>query len=201
MTEQAVKYPDIFEVVNGPEDGAQFMITRTPMDIGSDPGCGVFLRHDRNIKRFHARVTVVSEGYRIRRQQGRHVWINGRRVGRIRSRIVRSGGIVRVEETELTLYCAPEGLAGRSYGLPSESDIAWALRLLGKRCVRLLRAPSRFVVGVLSRHFWLVFGALAAAGAIAYFRPGFFGWLWWWMQYGAQWLQWQARFLIDLLPG
>ena len=55
--------PDRLEVVNGPEDGTVFPLTRTPFDIGSDPGCNVSLRLEPELRRIHARVTVVAEGF------------------------------------------------------------------------------------------------------------------------------------------
>jgi len=59
-------YPDTFEVIDGPGDGTEYPITRTPVDIGSDPECAVLVQCDPRVHQFHARVTVVSEGYRIR---------------------------------------------------------------------------------------------------------------------------------------
>src|SRR5690606_5710267 len=90
---------DSFEIINGPEDGTEFPIARAPFDLGSDPGCGVAIRLDDAVVRFHARVTAVAGGYRIRRITDTPVYVNGLRVGRIRSRIVRAKDVVKVGRT------------------------------------------------------------------------------------------------------
>ena len=169
-----VEHSDQFEVVNGPEDGTHFPITRTPVDLGCDPGCGICIRLDQNVRRFHARVTVVSGGYRIRRKANAPIYVNGRRAGRIWSRIVRPGGIVRVGSTELGLYCAPEGLAKRSYGLPSESDVTWALRFLFSKLFLVVRVLWRFLRGLTGRFFWIALITVALLILIAYLRPDLF---------------------------
>lgn len=194
-------YPDQFEVVNGPEDGTAFPITRTPVDIGSDPGCAVFLRFDKNVKAFHARVTVVSEGYRIRRKSNAPILVNGKRAGLVWSRIVRSGGIVRVGDTELVLQCAREGLASRSFGLPSESDLGWALRLLFRESMLALRAPRRILLAFLGRFFWLFVVAAIAVGALAYFRPGALQWTWFLIRSWGNWLLFRGSMLFHRLIG
>ncbi len=199
MTQEV--YPDQFEVVNGPEDGTAFPVTRTPIDIGSDPGCAVFLRFDRNVKAFHARVTVVSEGYRVRRKSNAPILVNGKRAGLVWSRIVRSGGIVRVGDTELVLQCAREGLAGRSFGLPSESDLGWALRLLFRKSISALRTPWRFLRALLGRFFWLFVVAALAAGALAYFRPGALPWTWFTLRAWTNWLLFHGSMLFHRLFG
>jgi hypothetical protein len=43
---------------------------------------------------------------------------------------MRSGDVLRVGYTELTLDCAPDGPASRSRGVVTESDAAWILRRL-----------------------------------------------------------------------
>ncbi len=118
-------YTDSFEVVGGPEDGISFPITRTPVNIGANADCAIFLNYDRSVLPVHARVTVVSGGYRIRATAGASVYINDRRSGMVWSRTARSGDIVRVGETPLCLVCAPDGLAGRSIGMPTESNLVW----------------------------------------------------------------------------
>lgn len=164
--------PDRFEVVNGPEDGTEFPITRTPLDIGSDPGCGVFLRVDPEIRRIHARVTVVAEGYRIRRLGPGTVLVNGRKAGLVRSRIVRNGGVVRVGSTELYFAAAPEGLAGRSYGLPQESDFGWMLRLLSRGGMRVIPGILRFVQESFGGTLKLLIPLAALLFLLDYFWPG-----------------------------
>ena len=136
---------DQFEVINGPEDGSIFHLIRSPVDIGRDGQyCGITLQMDQRVSALHARVTVVSNGYRIRSFGGNSVMVNGKRAGTIRSCFVRSGDIVRIGQTELALYCAEEGLARRSQGIASESDFAWALHLFRRRVVRLLTGREKY---------------------------------------------------------
>jgi hypothetical protein len=123
-----VPHSDAFIVANGPEDGTLHPLVRSPVDIGRGGECGVIIRLDEDVERVHARVSVVPEGYRIRRAGKSPVFANGRRVGAVRSRIVRTGDVVRMGGTELVLQCVPDGLASRSRGLPLEGDAAWAVR-------------------------------------------------------------------------
>lgn len=186
-------YPDHFEIVNGPEDGTRFPIGRTPVDMGGDGSCGIFIALDNDVKRFHARVTVVSDGYRIRRLSGAGpVYVNGKRAGLIRSRIVRHAGVVRVGNTELCLLAAPEGLASRSYGLPTESDAAWLLRLLGAQVLDFLQWARRVLIGTagfLLRHWMLTLAILAF---LSWLRSDLF-----WaavnaVRYFLYWLRWRV---------
>jgi hypothetical protein len=163
------------------------------MDIGCDGSCGIFVALDPEVKRHHARVTVVSDGYRIRRLGGAGpVYVNGKRVGIIRSRIVRHAGIVRVGDTELCLLAAPEGLASRSYGLPTESDIAWLLRLLGAQVIDFAQWARRTVIGLLSflsRHWFM---ALMLLGFFFWLRTDIFWWLFNTLGHYLYWLRWQV---------
>jgi len=164
--------PDRFEIVNGPEDGTEFPIARTPVDIGSDPACAILLRLDPTVRHIHARVTVVSEGYRIRRLGGGTVQINGKRAGLIRSRIVRHGGIVRIGNTDLSLQIAGDGLARRSYGLPTESDIGWAAGLMIRWAGRAIPASFQWAWGLFGGTLrWIVPFALLLV-IIEYIWPG-----------------------------
>jgi len=189
--------PDRFEVLNGPEDGTEFPLTRSPLDIGANPACAVHLRLDPQIRSFHARVTAVADGYRIRRLTGAPVYVNGKRAGLIRSRTVRSGGIVHAGATQLALECAPDGLAGRTHGLSSESDLGWALRLLFRYLFLGMRALWRFLRDLLGRFFWIIL--LLAAGwlALSYFRPRFLPAAWSWLWYACEWLLYQCSLWWD----
>lgn len=164
--------PDRFEVVNGPEDGTEFPIMRTPVDIGSDAGCGIFLRLDPEVRHVHARVTVVAEGYRIRRVGNNGVWVNGRRAGIMRSRIARNGDVVRIGGTDLCFVAAPEGLASRSYGLPHESDLGWALRLFSGGFARLIPGLFRFVQESFGGTLKMLIPLAALLFLLDYFWPG-----------------------------
>lgn len=180
--------PDRFEVVSGPEDGTEFQITRTPFDIGTDAGCGIALRLDQEVRRIHARVTVVAEGYRVRRMGNGPVWVDGRRAGLVRSRIVRSGGVVRVGGTDLFFAAAPEGLASRSYGLPQESDLGWMLRILVRWLTRLVPGLFRFVQESFGGTLKLLLPFIALLFAIEYFWPGMLG--------EARYYAWQAWYTV-----
>jgi len=169
---------DMLEVVNGPEDGIQFPITRSPVVVGTDPNCAVHLQVDPDIGSQHARVTVVSKGYRIRQLSAGPPSVNGKRVGRFHSRTLRSGEVLRIGNTDLMLQCAPDGLASRSVGVPMESDAAYALgALLGKLALaprlawRVVRGGGRNIFG------WIV----AAAGVsilLRIFAPTMFDTVW-----------------------
>jgi hypothetical protein len=134
--------PDAIVVIHGPEDGAEYPIVRAPFYIGSDPSCAVNIRLDEAVRPFHAYVTAVPEGYRVRRFDTEPVYVDGKGTGRFRSRVVRSGGQIQVGNTLLCVECALDGLASRSYGVGTESDLIWAIRRVTRgvfRSVGLLR--------------------------------------------------------------
>lgn len=163
--------PDMLEVINGPEDGTEFPINRAPVIAGRDPGCAVNVRLDESVQPFHARLTAVSDGYRVRRIGPGTLRVNGRKAGVIRSRILRDGGILCMGRTELYLCCAPDGLARRSRGLPTESDFAWCLRVGGRKIGRALRwgtTASRRR----PRFLQLLILAFIVAAVAGYFQPG-----------------------------
>ena len=143
--------PDCFEVINGPEDGTEFVITRTPVFIGQDHSCAVNVRLDTSVRPCHARVTVVSDGYRIRSADGAPVYVDGKRAGVIRSRVLRPGGQVQVGSTLLALDCSPDGLASRSRGIVAESDLAWAIQQATTKVFQTGRSILRFAFAMLGR--------------------------------------------------
>lgn len=163
--------PDMLEIINGPEDGTEFPINRAPVIVGRDPGCAVNVRLDETVQPLHARLTAVGDGYRVRKVRSGYLSVNGKPAGMIRSRILREGGILQVGNTELSLCCAPDGLARRSRGLPTENDFVWFVRIVGGKLGRALwRAAAirgrkaRFV-----RWLLILFVLAMAAG---YVRPG-----------------------------
>lgn len=163
---------DRFEIVNGPEDGTEFPVVRTPQDIGAATHCGIFVRLDPDVRTVHARITVVAEGYRVRRLGNGPVWVDGRRAGLVRSRVVRNGGIVKVGNTELCFCAAPGGLASRSYGLPFESDFGWVLRLFWGWLLRLLPGILGFVRDSLGGSFKLLALLVLLLVGVNFFWPG-----------------------------
>jgi len=166
-------YPDCFYIINGPEDGTVFPIVRSPFQMGREPACAVNVRLDEAVQPVHARVTVVSEGYRIRRTNTAPVTVNGKRAGAWRSRMIRPGDIVQVGHTQLTLQCAPQGLANRSHGIVTESDVAWAARRAGQGLLKLgkwlLKLPLRLGGRILGH--WI--SVLALLGVLYWLWPGF----------------------------
>ncbi len=179
------EFSDRFEIVNGPEDGIDFPITRTPIDVGADPACGIFLSIDKAVRPVHARISVVSGGYRVRSISGAPVLVDGKRSGVVLARIVRSGGMVRIGDTTLCLLCEPDGLADRSLGVPLESNLAWLIRLLLRGGWQACIWPARLLLASrgVGRRWVLPLLALfaiaallrpdLASGAIAWIR----GWL------------------------
>lgn len=168
------------------ESAKQFPITRTPLYIGSDLQCAINLRLDNGIEPYHARVTVVSDGYRIRSIGGAPVFVGGKRVGTLFSRVIHDGEFFQVGNTFLALECAPDGLAVRSRGMPSESDMAWLLRQVADGSVRAGRWTARFLVNAWreATHHWKFFllpGLLVACLVYAPFRNtlnGVVAWAW-----------------------
>lgn len=148
---RAPGYPDCLTVVNGPEDGTEFPIVRAPFYVGKDPASAVNIRLDSDVRPFHALVTVVSEGYRVRRGDSAPVYVNGKRAGMYRSRILRSGGLMQVGHTLLVLECAPDGLASRSHGMVHESDFAWFVHLAWCKAYRLVSALVRLMCAFFGR--------------------------------------------------
>ena len=122
-------YADALAVINGPEDGAEFALTRSPITIGQAADCAVVVRLDNTVQERHATATAMAGGYRIR-SAGGPVYVSGKRTGSVRSRVLRPGEVLRVGYTEFVLECAPGGLASRSRGLSMESDVIWFLRKL-----------------------------------------------------------------------
>lgn len=153
---------DSFVIVNGPEDGTEFPVVRAPFHIGSDTGCAVQVRLDREVEDFHALVTVVSDGYRIRRMQGQSVLANGKRVGTLKSRIVRNGCVVQVGHTLIAVDCSPDGLARRSRGIVSEGDLGWAVQAVTAKCWRMVRRVVAFGLGLVGRLLtsWLAIASI-----------------------------------------
>ncbi len=163
--------PDMLEVINGPEDGTEFPIARAPVIVGMDMACEVNVRLDETIDPFHARLTVVSDGYRVRKIRGGRLAVNGKRTGVFRSRILRAGDILEVGNTELYLRCSPEGLAKRSRGLPTESDFFWTLKTVGKRAIRLVSVRLLFPQHAVGRLIRLLVILFVGATIVGYFWP------------------------------
>lgn len=164
---------DTLTVVNGPEDGTEFPLSRAPFMIGRGAACAVNLRLDGSVEQVHARATSASDGYRVRGTTSAPVFVDGKRAGIVRSRILREGGYLKVGHTELVLECSGDGLASRSGGLVSESDVAWALRKGIGGLARLLAKVSVRVPILVFRRWKLIL--LAALILLYLFVPSFRG--------------------------
>ncbi|MCP4644935.1 MAG: hypothetical protein GY851_31125 [bacterium] len=177
--------PDCFHVVNGPEDGTRLPVMRAPIHIGSNSRCAARISLDNAVRPFHAQVTAVSDGYRIRKKDTGPVYVDGKRAGLFRSRIVRSGGVVKVGDTLLCLECAPDGLARRSRGIVSETDVGWAVQ----QVVRGVAGAIRGVAGFVMRVFGRILTSWLAILAIVFLAFYFSDWLRGWAYYGFSWVR------------
>ena len=135
---------DTLIIINGPEDGTEFPLTRSPFQVGMDQSCAVNIKLDASVEPVHARISAVSNGYRIRAIAGK-TWVNGKRVGTVRSQLLRKGDLLRVGQTTMCLECASGGLASRSQGIRTESDYVWALRQGASGLWALLRGSAATV--------------------------------------------------------
>lgn len=185
-------YSDQLELINGPEDGVSFPLVRTPVDAGRGEACAVQVRFDPAVCDRAVRITAVSEGYRIRRIDRGRAWANGKRIGRLHSRILRHGETLRLGNSDFHLSLAPEGLAQRSHGLAMESDLVWALRRLARRSARGLGWTWRMVRGAPGPLLWPLLFLFLLGLAAAWLMPGLLTWLWFKLWY---WLVW-LRYLI-----
>ena len=133
----------------------EFAILRAPFTVGAAPSCLVNIRLDESVRPEHARASVLSDGYRVRGCGNAAVYVNGKRAGAFKSRVARSGDIMRIGCTSLVLECAPDGLARRSRGIMVESDAVWALRQTIGGLYRVVKwivlLPVRLCRGLLGR--------------------------------------------------
>jgi hypothetical protein len=165
------QYCDQFQVLNGPEDGTIFPITRAPFDIGGNNQCAVAVRMDDAVPDLAAHASAASEGYRIRRADQGELRVNGRSAGFIRSRIIQHGDVLHIGNTQLVLLCATGGLASRSQGLAMQSDGVWAIRWAGRGILSSLKGAWNVLHGMLPRRFPLVGVLFLIAVAVGALRP------------------------------
>lgn len=184
-----VQQTDTFFVVNGPEDGTQFPVLRGPLHIGSDPACTVHVALDTAVAPRHALVTVVADGYRVRRVGRGPVSVDGKRAGAILSRVVRSGGMVQVGDTLLCVECVPHGLAARSHGMVTENNLVWAARKAVGGLVTGITGVGRFVLRTLRRILTSWKLLIVVIALILILSPWVRGWAWYYLQ----WLVYYVR--------
>jgi hypothetical protein len=168
---------DCFIVVNGPEDGSEFAVVRSPFYIGADPACSVHLRLDQTVDEAHALVSVVSDGYRVRRLGSGFVAVNGKPAGYFRSRVLRAGGALQVGNTLIALRAGAEGLARRSRGVMTQNDAVWALRQMAGGSYRGFRGALRFLLRTAGRLLGSWMGIFAILILLYVFVDPFRGWL------------------------
>lgn len=168
---RAAGQPDAFVVTNGPEDGAEYTIVRAPFHVGSEETCNVLLRLDQSVAPHHALVTVVSQGYRVRSLGAAPVRVDGKRATMLRSRIVRNGGVLNIGHTQLAVDCAPDGLAHRSKGIVSESDLGWLAQRAARHALRSARHTAGFAISLFQRVVSSWFAIFAVLFAIYFFLP------------------------------
>lgn len=188
---------DRFEIVNGPEDGAEFTITSRTFSIGSDSDCEAQIRLDSSVRSVHARVSVAAGGYRIRRMAEGPLLVNGKRAGTLRSRLVRPGEYVQVGQTMMCLECGPEGVMSRSQGAVMENDLMWVIRhgsrLLFSTAKRLVLWPILLAWEVVGTKL----GALAVFFLLYMFWSWFHAWVNYFVAYGWAW----GRYMVGQVLG
>jgi hypothetical protein len=170
-------HTDCFIIVNGPEDGTEFPVARTPLYIGRDPGSAVNVRLDSDVDPQHALATAVSGGYRIRATGPKPVVVNGKRIGRLRSAVARSGSTIQVGNTLLCVECSQQGLANRSQGIVTESDFVWAAQKAVKSLVGILHQVINIALIILARVLRSKLAILAILVLLFIFFPPFHNWV------------------------
>ncbi|PCJ56053.1 MAG: hypothetical protein COA73_12955 [Candidatus Hydrogenedentota bacterium] len=153
---RAAGMPDALIAVNGPQDGTEFALTGRLVHMGRDAACAVNLALDNAILGVHAELSPAAGGYRVRSLCGKPVYIDGKRAGKVKSRIAKSGSLMRIGHTELILECAADGPASRSLGITLENDFIWALRNIARSTVTgiatITRALTRRPLNTIRRH-------------------------------------------------
>ena len=164
---------DTFVVVNGPEDGAEFTVSRSPVHVGSDSNSHIVLRLDNGVELEHCKLSAENGGYRVRGVGKGRSYVDGKRVGLVRSRIAKEGSTVQIGNTMMVLECAPDGLARRNRGVGPAADLIWAVRTLVTESWRAVSGLSRLIFDML-RSFYSSWIAIAIILAIVYFTvPAF----------------------------
>lgn len=184
---RAAGQADCFVIVNGPEDGTEYPVVRAPFYIGSHSSCPVQIRLDTDIEDHHALITVVSDGYRVRKTDRKPVLVDGKQAGSLRSRIVRNGGTIQVGSTLIAVDCSPDGLARRSRGIVYESDFGWAAQRGMKNAVHLVRRGVSFAFDLFRRILTSWLAILSILILLMVFWPAFRNWVMSWIRY-AYWV-------------
>lgn len=143
-------------VVNGPEDGTEFPIVRSPFTAGSDMSCAVHLSLDAKIMGQHAEFSVAPNCYSVRTLNvGSPAYINDKSAGAIRVRTAKDGDIIRMGNTLFRLDCVPEGLAARSEGVAIPTGTRVLLKLVFAKFPGLAKGFLRRILSTLWRRKFL----------------------------------------------
>lgn len=180
---------DCFVIINGPEDGTEYPVVRAPFYIGSDSTCPVQVRLDMDVDEHHALVTVVSDGYRVRKTARKPVFVDDKHAGGLRSRIVRNGGTIQVGNTLIAVDCSPDGLARRSRGIVYESDLGWAVQTGLGNGWRLIQRFGFFLFDLVRRIVTSWLAMLSILILLLIFWPSFRNWVVAWALYGIAYLR------------
>lgn len=163
---RAAGSPDAFIVINGPQDGTEFPIVNNEVRIGQEHDCVVKIQLDRNVQPVHATATATGDGYRIRAASNATTSVDGKSVGRVRSRLLKPGDVLTVGYTDLVLEVSPDGMSRRNKGVKLPSDIGWVVSGVFKGGFTFAGKVGRFIVMIprlLWRHKFLTIIAILIA--------------------------------------
>ena len=171
---------DMLTVINGPEDGAEFSIVRAPFTIGGVDSCFINIRLDSGVFGIQAEGNAVEDGYSIRIMSNAPIYVNGKKVGRYRSKVLRAGQLLKVGATELMLECAQGGLASRSKGIKPKGDSARLAKSFLSAAFKRGNTLLPRVYAFIRRLLWAIlkrwqFATIAALVLGYFFVPGFRG--------------------------
>lgn len=173
-----LSFPDNLVVINGPEDGMTHSIVESRFTVGRSRDCTAVVRLDDGVAEQAAEGVRSGDEYLVRALGSSRIQINGRRVGSVRTRVLRDGDVIRVGSTELVLQCAHsgEGAPGqaRAHGAGLSAQLGFRIRGAAQTLLRTLGGFSRGVGFVFKRLFRIrnarmllfVFVALAALYAL-----------------------------------
>lgn len=175
---------DTFFAINGPEDGAEWPALKPVVYLGRGTDCAVQVRLDAGVEAVHARANVEAGGYRVRSHRGAAVYVDGKKVTVLRSRILAPGSVLRIGDTELSLSAAADGQMKRSSGVRFDGDAMWMARAFLRGAGRLVR---RIVAGAwtlprLLRGGWGIV-LILGIGTVLLVSPNFRAWA----VYGFRW--------------
>ncbi|MFC1849278.1 FHA domain-containing protein [candidate division CSSED10-310 bacterium] len=91
-----------FLMLKGPLTGKQFVLYKSPMDIGSAPKCDIYLFKDPLIDPKHVQVLKSGSKYLIHDQDSEHgTFVNGNKINKY---ILQEGDVVTIGETVLKYH-------------------------------------------------------------------------------------------------